>query len=176
MCATSVVWSHRRRRMNIHTHRQRERERESEIVNLKARHGHCAQGRFLRVAAGFRMAAVTLQHLATSVRVVGAPGTPPSRYPSLTVRANQWPGLVLVISHSQVPEVARVVARRTQQRLKLPPQPIRLDLSQQTHLPCLPCLLYFIRCSGVTSNPAHVEVHSICGDLRLPWLSLKKCI
>lgn len=29
---------------------------------------------------------------------------------------------------------------------------------------CLPCLLYFIRCSGVHRNPAHVEVHSIWGE------------
>lgn len=117
----------------------REREGESEIVNLKARHGHCAQGRFLRVAAGFRMAAVTWQHLATSVRVVGAYRVLLARHaplplsPSLTVRANQWPGLVLVISHSQVPEVARVVARRTQQRLKLqPPAHPAGSISQQT--------------------------------------------
>lgn len=113
--------------------------------------------------------AVTLQQLATSVQHRVAWARPPSALflPSLTVRANQWPGLVLVISHSQVPEVARVVARRTQQhkrgRLKL-----NLLLLLTAHLPCLPCLLYFIRCSGVTSNPAHVEVHSICGDLRLP--------
>lgn len=137
-----------------------DKESEREIVNLKDRHGHCAQGR----QDGSNFAAVG-NICSTSGRLSAR--LPPLFLPSLTVRANQWPGLVLVISHSQVPEVARVVARRTQQhkrgRLKL-----NLLLLLPAHLPCLPCLLYFIRCSGVTSNPAHVEVHSICGDLRLP--------
>lgn len=146
-----VVWSHRRRLA------RRQREREREIVNLKARHGHCAQGR----QDGSNFAAV-----GNICSTLGRP-SPPSAlfFPSLTVRANQWPGLVLVISHSQVPEVARVVARRTQQHKR---GRLKLNLLLLAHLPCLPCLLYFIRCSGVTSNPAHVEVHSICGDLRLP--------
>lgn len=102
----SLEWSHRRRRTNSHTYR--------EIVNLKARHGHSAQGRFLR---GFRSSSNSSSGSSYSEPVgnicwlgLSWSAAPVRLLPCALISDRGW----FRLSHSQVPEVARVVARRIQ--------------------------------------------------------------